>query len=82
MRTVQVFTNYSKTVVAYEGKFHIFSTVYEELNSGIGQYPVALIEKDNGDVEVESIHCIRFKKEEAKRLGDNGYGVVTEHDLT
>jgi hypothetical protein len=28
------------------GKFHQWSTMYEELNNGIGQYPIALVEDE------------------------------------
>jgi len=38
-----------------------FSVDYEELNNGIGQFPVAIVEKDcNGRIELPYVKDIRF----------------------
>lgn len=33
-----------------QGKFHCFGTSYEELSQGVGNYCVAVIEKDDGTI--------------------------------
>jgi hypothetical protein len=46
--------------VEYTGTILAFGTDYEELNNGIGNYPVALIEKDDGTIASVSVNLIRF----------------------
>jgi hypothetical protein len=43
--------------------FHCFSSDYEELNEGVGIYPVAIVEWPAGRVEAVPIHLIQFIKE-------------------
>lgn len=44
----------------YEAKFHQFGTDFEEFESGAGNFSVAIIEKDNGEVTSVPVHHIRF----------------------
>lgn len=46
--------------VFHEGWFHEWSTQWEELNGGLGQYPSAIVEDDNGDVHVKWAGEIKF----------------------
>jgi hypothetical protein len=49
-----------------EATFICFSIDHEEYEDGIGNYPVALVEHDDGRVEAVDIKCMRFKQEEVK----------------
>lgn len=45
-------------------RFHCFSTNYEELRDGVGQYPVAIVEYvngvDKGTIAIEYASDIKF----------------------
>ena len=43
--------------------FHAFGCSYEEFNSGPGNYSVAIIERDDGTVEMVAPDRIKFIKE-------------------
>ena len=66
MRKALVYSTYKKDTsdFSYSGRLHGFSTEYEELQQGIGQYAVAIIEDENGDLIPEPIRCVRLVKEE------------------
>ena len=55
-------TKVSKPIktLMYVGKFHCFSTDYEVLNQGVGIFPTALIEKEDGTIESISVEMIRL----------------------
>ena len=40
--------------------FHCFSTAFEELRNGVGQFPAAIVEYENGTVETVFADRIRF----------------------
>jgi hypothetical protein len=40
--------------------FHQFTTDYQELEGGVGNYPIALIELENGTVIGVPVDCITF----------------------
>lgn len=42
------------------GYFHRFSVDYEELQSGVGSYPVAIVEYNDGTVESIFLPLIQF----------------------
>lgn len=63
MRKAIVFHNMAKTEVKYIGVFHGFSTEYEELRDGVGQYVVAIIELENGDIVTEPATYVRLVQE-------------------
>ncbi len=46
--------------LSYKGKFHCWSINYEEFNDGIGNYPCAIIEKDDGSIEIEDAASVQF----------------------
>lgn len=50
----------STNVVDYIGTFLAFSTDYEELEQGVGNYPVMLVEKEDGTIGSASIEMVRF----------------------
>ena len=54
LRRVRNITNGKKAF------FHCFSTMWE---SGAGQYPIAIIEYDNGEIDYEYIKDIIFLNE-------------------
>ena len=60
MRKALVFKDYAKTDFSYEGIFHGFGIEFEELRDGVGQYTVAIIELENGDLTSEPIHIVRL----------------------
>lgn len=45
-----------------EGNFLAWGSDFEEMNDGIGQYPVAIIEKDDGTVCYHPASRVRFLK--------------------
>jgi hypothetical protein len=49
-----------------EGMFHCFSTSWEELGSGVGQYPIAIVEDKKGHVHEVGLHHLKFKKRREK----------------
>jgi hypothetical protein len=58
---VQKFVEYESGTSHHEpceGVFHGFSTDYEEFNSGIGNYTVAIIEWPDGKVETVRANLI------------------------
>ena len=44
----------------YKGKFLGFSTDFEELENGVGNYPVALVETDGGEIRVHPVALVKF----------------------
>jgi hypothetical protein len=44
----------------YQASFHGWSTSYDEFESGPGHYPVAIVEKPDGQVAVVQARLIRF----------------------
>lgn len=45
----------------YKAKFHVWSTNYEEFhNDQVGQYPVAIVEREDGIIETPAACLIRF----------------------
>ena len=42
------------------GSFHTFTTDYEELQDGVGQYPAAIVEFGDGTVKTFPLYRIRF----------------------
>jgi hypothetical protein len=60
MKKALVFKDYAKTDFDYEGVLHGFGIEYEELRDGIGQYTVVIIERENGDLTLEPIKCVRL----------------------
>ena len=46
--------------------FRAFSTDYEELNDGVGQYPVAIVELDDGSLDAVYVNQVRFTDGEVK----------------
>lgn len=63
-KKVKVFKDFKKTEFSYVGYLLTWSTHYEELQQGIGQYPVAIIAAEDGNVFLEPPQCIQFIKEE------------------
>jgi len=49
-----------KWVDDYEGLFHCWGVNYEELESGPGNYTVAVVEKSDGTITTEPPWYIRF----------------------
>lgn len=49
-------------VVDYEGVFHQFGTDYEEFENGAGNFPVAIVEKEDGTIENVYTGLIQFIK--------------------
>jgi len=43
-----------------KGTFHCFSIAYHEFENGIGNYPVAIIEKPDGSVVIFDANLIKF----------------------
>ena len=57
----------NRPVIVWEGKAHEFKGIclgfcsdYEELPNGIGQAPCAIVEKEDGSIEIPYIRDIRF----------------------
>lgn len=48
---------------SYEATFHQFGTGYEELETGVGSYSTALVEKENGTIASVPAEHIRFLPE-------------------
>ena len=46
--------------------FRAFSTDYEELNNGVGQYPVAIVELEDGSLDAVYVDQVRFTDREVK----------------
>ncbi len=42
------------------GYFHEWGTDYEELQGGVGQFPIAIIEKDDGTIVTPHAELIKF----------------------
>jgi hypothetical protein len=42
------------------GTFHTFTTDYEQLEGGVGQYPAAVVEFGDGTVEIFPVWRIKF----------------------
>lgn len=63
-RKVTVFADSKKLVVEYAGVFHGFSQDHMEYESGPGNFPVAIIERDDGSVESVYVGIIKFDSEE------------------
>ena len=42
------------------GRFHCFGTDFEQLDSGLAQYPVAIIELDNGTLRIVPVQWVKF----------------------
>jgi len=42
--------------------FHQFTTDYEELQSGVGQFPAAIVEYADGTIESVPVSLIQFVK--------------------
>ena len=59
-RRVRLFKTSKKEIVDGEATFHCWNTDFEYEDGGPGNYPVAIIERDNGDVELVYAPCIRF----------------------
>jgi hypothetical protein len=52
---------YSDDYLDYTGTFLEFTTIYEELNTGVGQYPAAIIMLNDGTLEiVGDLYKIKF----------------------
>ena len=46
--------------IQVEGHFHGWTTDYEELNNGVGQYPAGVIELADGTIVVAAASCMKF----------------------
>ena len=57
---VVLVTTKTVRIPTYKGKLHGFGTDWEELNHGIGQFPVAIVEKDDGNLVAEPITLVRI----------------------
>ena len=44
----------------YEGWFHGISVDYEEFENGPGQFPVAIVEDDKGQLNIEYVKYVKF----------------------
>ena len=66
LRRCAVYSTYKKEPgdYMYNGTLHGFSTEYEELQNGVGQYPVAIIENNEGELNTEPVRCVKLFKEE------------------
>lgn len=49
-----------------EAVFRAFGSEYEELNNGVGQYPVAIVELKDGSLQSVYVEQVRFVDREAK----------------
>lgn len=60
MRRVAVYKDKRNRVIEYEGAFHGWSQEYEEFESGPGNYTVAVVELDTGEVILPEAYLIKF----------------------
>jgi len=44
----------------FTGKFHGWGTNYEEFETGAGNFTCAIVERDDGSVELVYANCVRF----------------------
>ena len=49
-----------------EAIFRAFGSEYEELNNGVGQYPVAIVELKDGSLQSVYVEQVRFVDREVK----------------
>lgn len=83
MRRVRVFENYKKETVLFEGYFHCFGMDHEEYESGPGNFSVAIVEKEDGNIEIHEAHLIQFldKKREGGLKKYEEPKPITEEEL-
>jgi hypothetical protein len=60
MRKVRGYVWIGKTYTPIEGDFHEWSQTYEELETGLEHYPVAIVETHNGQVCICPADTIQF----------------------
>ena len=53
-------TDMGEILTSYPAVFHQFGESYEELQDGVGNHPVALVEREDGQIESVSVDCVRF----------------------
>ena len=54
----------SKRVLDFVGDFHQYARSFEELSDGVGQYPVAIVERGDGTVCDYPLNMIQFIRED------------------
>jgi hypothetical protein len=57
---VAVYSDHQKEVIAHYGRFHRFASDFVEFESGPGIFPVAIVEKYDGHVELVPADLIQF----------------------
>lgn len=63
MRRVLVFRYKDHVRVPdYEAVFHQWGVAYEEFENGAGNFTVAIVERDDGTIEMPCAHMIQFLK--------------------
>lgn len=61
LREVTVYTGKDHKTEDFHGYFHAWSTDAEEYESGVGQYPVGIVEeKNSGDIRIAWAPLITF----------------------
>lgn len=61
MRSIRVFKpEGSGMVFDSDAVFHGFSTDFEELRDGVGQFPVAIVEFPDGSLDARPLRLVRF----------------------
>lgn len=62
LRRVKVYKSHKREDVdfEYEGNFHRWGDDFFSYESGIANFTIGIIERDNGDMEVAHVQRIRF----------------------
>ncbi len=60
MRKVAVYEKKEKEKVLYEGTFHCFMNVSQDLGFMYASYPSVIVEKEDGSLEAVWIEKVRF----------------------
>lgn len=63
---------FNSDVYPEHGYFHEWSSSWEEVGNGVGQFPVGIIERPSGKIEVVFAQAIRFETRSDSELADNG----------
>lgn len=54
------------------GYFHGWSSSWEEVGNGVGQFPVGIVEKSDGEIKIVYAETIRFETRSDSELAEDG----------